>query len=151
VEGCLRHDRWQVRRAACRALGAAHAESSTSALVKSLLDPHATVRAAALRALREIHGVRAAYALADRLPDANDALRPALLYAVARIDGVAAAEAIRAHVLADDPAANVRIAVCQVSDPFRATTMLERLAEDRDAGVRNAALHALSADGGRDE
>jgi len=150
VEGCSRDDSWQVRRAACRALGAAHSEPSTLALVDRLLDPHATVREAALRALREIHGVRAARVVAERLTDGNAALRAALLYAVARIDERAAAGAIRAYALADDPAAGVRIAVCQVSDPVRSATILGKLAADRDAGVRNAALHALSPKAGRD-
>jgi HEAT repeat protein len=139
IEPCLRNEHWQVRRAACRALGASRSERSTPVLLERIRDQHVAVRDAALRALSEVHREMTGQVVADQLATSGAARRAALLYALDRIDPSMATDAVQRHDTASDPAELVRIAVCHILDPDQFAGTLERLADDPDAGVRNAA------------
>jgi HEAT repeat protein len=138
---------WHVRRAACRALGAARDERASPRLLRSLLDSHPTVRAAAARALSEIFGERLVDLLAEAVGDAGDAaLRKAIVYRLADAGGKVAT--MRIAELGGDESLDVRAAVAHAlaeisANEAVAVTVLHRLARDESADVRAAAETAL--------
>lgn len=150
VVGATRDRAWQVRRAACRALGGARREEGRETLVAALADSHPTVRAAALGALQEIFAERIVDVLADELSSEHADRRRIAVYALGSCGGEAGGVAVADCVADPDP--SVRAAVAHVLAEGTADgvdVLLERLSSDRDATVRNAARSALEGRGAR--
>jgi HEAT repeat protein len=142
----LEDESWHVRRAACRALGAAGDERARRGLVRLLLDPNATVRATAKWALSDVFGDRLAATLVEEIDGADPALRQALVYAIGDTRDRRAAD--RVGELASDPGPGVRLAVVHVLPtlaPERCSPVLERLCADSDPDVRHAASSLLES------
>ena len=131
---------WEVRRAACRAIGVTGDEAAIRALLPKLGDPDATVRAAALNVLAELPGHDFCHLIAGALPSTEPLLRRALVYALVRCPEDTSIPILA--LSAADPDAEVRLAVVHVAgtlaEPRRAV-MLGRLAADADPAVRYAA------------
>ena len=131
---------WHVRRAACRALGAAGDVRARAGLVSRLLDPRDIVHDTAVWALSDIFGDRLWRVLVDDLDSADAALRRALVYVLADKGDERAAGAVAE--LERDPSPDVRIAVAHTLPillPQAYAPVLERLARDPDPDVRHAA------------
>jgi HEAT repeat protein len=135
---------WQVRRAACRALGSAGDARARPALVHSLTDVHGLVRAAGLRALTEIFGDGLADALCEELSSLEENVRRAVVYAC--VDARLPDAGPRIGRLAADPEPAVRIAVTHALAALRPAgwaETLETLTADAEVDVRHAAIHVL--------
>jgi HEAT repeat protein len=128
---------WHVRRAAADAIGASGRREDVEALVRALVDSRAIVRGRALMALERLLGDELDRLLSDVLEDQAAPLRRAIVEILGRRGYV---EPLPRLVVDED--AGVRIAVIHAlehaSSP-QARTAIERLADDPDIAVRNAA------------
>jgi HEAT repeat protein len=131
---------WEVRRAACRAVGATGDETAICALTPMLGDPNATVRAAALNVLAELPGHELGRVSAGALSNAEPDLRRFLVYALIRCPATISVPILAVHTA--DSEADVRLAVVHIAgalDDPRCAPMLAPLAADADPAVRHAA------------
>jgi HEAT repeat protein len=149
----LRDRSTEVRRNACSALIAAGDVTACPDLVPALADPDRVVRERALRGLRELLGDAVLDTLSDAAPTAGPRLKRMLVYALQTCDPKRGP--LRVTSLRDDPDPEVRVAVAHTLrtavDATEVTCVLERLAEDVDANVRDAAAGSLAArSAGRD-
>jgi len=141
VAAALGDPSWHVRRAACDALGASGRPESSAALLRLLVDEHATVRGRALLALERLLGDELWQALEQALDSAPARLRRTIVELLGTLGHTDSLPR-----LSGDPDPDVRIAVvrslARTTSP-EARAALGYLAGDADAGVRNAVATVL--------
>lgn len=136
-----------VRVASAKALGASGLPRAVAPLLGRLDDSDPEVREAAVAALARIHDASAVVPLIGRIQDSRPNVRRSVARALGALGDVRAASAL--ILLLRDPDEFVRTAALEALGELRATDaalpISSLLAEERRAGVRRAALDALSA------
>lgn len=140
----LKHEDWQTRRWAARALGEVKATKGVDALINTLKDGHPLVRKSAAAALGKIQHPRAIESLIQTLKDKDSGVRGTAVTILSKI-GYSAAEPLFKAMKSEDPRIRkgATIVLGTIGDP-RARESLVALLQDKEPYVVLRAITALA-------
>ena len=150
LTAALSHEDSQVRKFACRAMGAASFESGAEAVTALLADPQETIRAAAVRVMARLHHTDGLPDMVGRLIDESSSVRTATIQALARMDArlVTIALLRNPQVLSEQKVPV--LAIMRANPHALQRGYVETSLASPDEQVRHAAVAAFSAQRGAD-
>jgi HEAT repeat protein len=146
----LSHEDSQVRKFACRAMGAVSFESGAEAVTALLADPQETIRAAAVRVMARLHHTDGLPDMVARLVDDSSSVRKATIQALARMDARLVTIALLRNPQVLSEQKMLVLSIMRANPHALQRGYVETSLASPDEQVRHAAVAAFAAQRGAD-